>query len=167
MDCFSRRIWCRISILHNTYLHTTVDLGYIGLALLIITLVWMAIRLIRAIILSPDYSVGFAAALFVYLFTTSFIEVAILYQFSLSSLLFDIVWMYSHVRPRVTLSKPVDFLRSARPCRNEEGPSITTAASRWQTKKQLWPHPPSIRLFLPPRAPPLAGMWSSLHSSGS
>jgi len=93
---------------HNTYLHTTVDLGYIGLALLIITLVWMAIRLIRAIILSPDYSVGFAAALFVYLFTTSFIEVAILYQFSLSSLLFDIVWMYSHVRPRVTLSKPVD-----------------------------------------------------------
>ena len=92
---------------HNTYLHTTVELGYIGLALLVITLVWMAIRLCRGIILNPDFSIGYAAALFLFMFATSFIEVAILYQFSLSSLLFDIIWMYSHRRPQLPYRSPL------------------------------------------------------------
>ncbi len=83
---------------HNLYLHTAVDLGYIGLGLVILTFLWMAMRLCRAIILAPSLSVVYVTALFVYMFTISFIEVAILAQFQLAQILFCIIWVYSGTR---------------------------------------------------------------------
>jgi len=84
---------------HNMYLHTAVDLGYIGLALFILTLVLMALRLCRALVLNPGYSVGYVAAVFMFLFSTSFIEVALLYQFTLGSILFCVIWVHSSTQP--------------------------------------------------------------------
>jgi exopolysaccharide production protein ExoQ len=83
---------------HNLYLHVAVDLGYIGMGLMILTFLWMAIRLCYALILVPSLPVFYAAALFSYMFTVSFIEVAILSQFSLAEILFCIIWVYSGVQ---------------------------------------------------------------------
>lgn len=83
---------------HNIYLHIGVDLGYIGMAFIIITMAWLALRLCRAIILSPDLPITFAMAMFAYMFTTSFIEAGFLVQFSLEQILFCVVWVYSGLR---------------------------------------------------------------------
>ena len=82
---------------HNMYLHIGVDLGYIGMGLLILTMAWVALRLCRAIIISPNLSVTFATALFAYMFTTSFIEAAFLAQFVLPQILLGVIWVYSGV----------------------------------------------------------------------
>jgi hypothetical protein len=58
----------------------------------------MAIRLCYALILAPSLPVFYAAALFSYMFTISFIEVAILSQFSLAEIIFCIIWVYSGVQ---------------------------------------------------------------------
>jgi len=79
---------------HNLYLHIAVDLGYIGMGLVILTIFWMAIRLCKALILAPSLPVVYVAALFIYMFTISFIEVAILAQFALAQILFNIIWVY-------------------------------------------------------------------------
>ena len=83
---------------HNIYLHFGVDLGYIGMGLVIITFVWLALRLCRAITLAPTFSVSYVTSVFVYLFTTSFIEVSFLCQFALAQILFCIIWVYSGLR---------------------------------------------------------------------
>ena len=82
---------------HNLYLHFGVDLGYIGMGLVILTMAWLALRLCRAIIINPNLPVTFATAIFAYMFTTSFIEVSFLAQFELAQILFGVIWVYSGI----------------------------------------------------------------------
>ncbi len=79
----------------NLYINTGVELGYAGLVLLLAMLLWLALRLLRAIVLNPCPSGVFAAGVFVYLISSSFIEVALLYPFYLGSFLFGLVWVYA------------------------------------------------------------------------
>ncbi len=114
---------------HNLYLNTAVELGYPGLGLLILTLLWMAVRLFRAILLNPGYSVSFAAAIFVYLISTSFIEVLLLYPFQLGSMLLCAVWVHSTVWPAPSYGTGLTPLnRNASPLKQTT--QIKPAASR-------------------------------------
>jgi len=84
---------------HNLYLHYTVELGYVGLLVLVLTILWMAGRLFRAVLLKPGYSVNFAVAVFVYFLCTSFVEVGFFYPFQLGTIIFSAIWIHSTVRP--------------------------------------------------------------------
>jgi exopolysaccharide production protein ExoQ len=91
---------------HNLYLHVAVDLGYIGMALMIVTYLCMAIRLCRSLIIAPRLPVFYATALFSYMFTMSFVEVGVFSQFSLGQILFCILWVYSDFRPPIRAPIP-------------------------------------------------------------
>jgi exopolysaccharide production protein ExoQ len=80
---------------HNLYLHTTVELGYAGTAILVLTLLAIAGRLMVSLIARPCAPVYFAAALFTFFSSTSFIEVGLLYQFHLGTVLFGAIWTFS------------------------------------------------------------------------
>ncbi|MGO8952370.1 MAG: O-antigen ligase family protein [Rhodomicrobium sp.] len=84
---------------HNLYLNTAVELGFLGLASLLLIFLATAIRLLRSIILIPSPPVYLAAAIFIIIFSTSFIEVNQLYQFHIGTVLFCVVWIYSGGRP--------------------------------------------------------------------
>lgn len=80
---------------HNIYLHIGVDLGYIGMGLVILTMAWLALRLCKAIIICPNLPVVFATATFASIFTTSFIEATFLGQFMIQQILLGVIWVYS------------------------------------------------------------------------
>jgi len=84
---------------HNLYLNTAVELGLVGVASLLLTFLALAIRLLRSIILKPSPPVYFAAALFIFICSTSFIEVNQLYQFHIGTVLLGVMWIYSGARP--------------------------------------------------------------------
>ena len=72
-----------------------MDLGYAGLLSLILLLLAAAVRLLISIVKRPGPPVYFATAVFTFFCLTSFIEVALLYQFHLGTVLFGVVWAYS------------------------------------------------------------------------
>ncbi|MGC2603810.1 MAG: O-antigen ligase family protein, partial [Rhodomicrobium sp.] len=84
---------------HNLYLNTGVELGLLGVAGLLLIYFALAVRLLRALILEPCSPVYFATALYIYSFSTSFVEVNQLYQFHLGTVLLGVIWIYSAGRP--------------------------------------------------------------------
>jgi exopolysaccharide production protein ExoQ len=80
---------------HNLYLNTAVELGYVGLTSLITMLLTASVRLLISIVKRPSPPVYFATAVFTFFCLTSFIEVALLYQFHLGTVLFGAIWAYS------------------------------------------------------------------------
>jgi exopolysaccharide production protein ExoQ len=84
---------------HNLYFNTAVELGLVGVASLLLTFLALAIRLLRSLILKPSPPVYFAAALFIFVCSTSFIEVNQLYQFHIGTVLLGAMWIYSGARP--------------------------------------------------------------------
>jgi exopolysaccharide production protein ExoQ len=85
---------------HNLYLNTAVELGFAGLICLFALLSAMAVRLFRAIVTRPGPSTYFAATLFVFFFSTSVIEVELLYPFHLGTVLLGVIWAFSAAPPR-------------------------------------------------------------------
>jgi exopolysaccharide production protein ExoQ len=80
---------------HNTYLQVMVDLGYIGLLLLLIPFVIMAGRMIGRILYStPSPSQVFAMSILIFLVLRSPLEVDLLFPFQLPSVLIGLSWVY-------------------------------------------------------------------------
>jgi exopolysaccharide production protein ExoQ len=100
---------------HNLYLNTTVELGFIGLALLIISLVSIAIRLFVSSLYTLNAAHHFAMSVFVYLMASSALEVSLMYQFQLGPVLLPLIWCYA---------KPSTYWQKARPLPNLTGISI-------------------------------------------
>lgn len=80
---------------HNMYLNTAVELGYVGLTLFVVTLLWTAARLVRSIVFWTGPTVAYVTAIFVYVISTSFLEVSLLIQFQLGPVLFCVIWAHS------------------------------------------------------------------------
>ena len=126
---------------HNLYLNTAVELGYVGLTSLILMLFTAGVRLLISIVKRPSPPVYFATAVFTFFCLTSFIEVALLYQFHLGTVLFGAIWAYSGnqalpaygsaLTPRKRMAMPMCIKPRRNHCRqadvNPAMPAATTA----------------------------------------
>lgn len=80
---------------HNTYLQITVDLGFLGLTLFVLTLAGLAAKVIARLSFSrPSAEQLFAISLFIFLTLRTPIEVDLFFQFQLASILFCMIWVY-------------------------------------------------------------------------
>ncbi len=95
---------------HNLYLNTAVDLGMLGVFIVIALTLITAIRLCLAILDRPSAPQFFAAGLVVYLMLISFMEVLQTYQFHIATVLFYCSWCY--LTPGTTLSRQDAPLRA-------------------------------------------------------
>lgn len=79
---------------HNLYFNTAVELGIIGLALLIMSLVWMSLCLISSLVWDPKTSSNLATGLFVYTLGLSSVEVEWPSPFNISAVMFCLTYCY-------------------------------------------------------------------------
>jgi len=80
---------------HTLYLQVGVDLGLLGLSILVATLVVILGRIARAFVFSkPRPEQMFAIAQFIFMFSRSPIEVDLFFAFSMPSILLSLIWIY-------------------------------------------------------------------------
>jgi exopolysaccharide production protein ExoQ len=79
---------------HNLYLQVTVDLGFVGLAVLVSMLAIMLVRAIIALSGSPRHEQMFAISVFIFLLLRTPIEVDSFFQFDVSTLMTCLIWIY-------------------------------------------------------------------------
>jgi exopolysaccharide production protein ExoQ len=80
---------------HNTYLQILVDLGLVGLFSLVATFAAIIVRILRLVaFFQPRPEQVFAIGIFVFFFVRTTLEVDLLYQFQVPSILMCMVWAY-------------------------------------------------------------------------
>ena len=79
---------------HNLYYHTLVDLGLVGLLLLIALLLRLAYWSVKLVMTSINDKSFFALGCFVFLLARSPLEVDLTFQFDLGTILFCLAWSY-------------------------------------------------------------------------
>ncbi len=80
---------------HNLYYNTWVELGFFGVVLLIALLISITVRLLVVTLSGRPAAPQFlAAGILVYHLGISGIEVALLYQFALGTVMFCLIWCY-------------------------------------------------------------------------
>jgi exopolysaccharide production protein ExoQ len=85
---------------HNTLLQVAVDLGVVGLLLLVGSFVVLIVRVGVALVHRPKPEQMFAIAFFLFLLLRTPIEVDLFFQFQIASVLFCVIWIY--LRPSLT-----------------------------------------------------------------
>ncbi len=85
---------------HNLYYQTTVDLGFVGLGLLLLTIVPTLLATLAWALHRPDGASGFFLAYIAYTLMRSFGEVELTYAFEPGTVLFAAVWVYSTAAAR-------------------------------------------------------------------
>jgi exopolysaccharide production protein ExoQ len=80
---------------HNLYLNTAVELGFVGLAFTVLTLVAIGIRLLIVLFFRPEAHQYFAVIVFIYLMMSSALEVLLMYPFQLGPVLLPVLWCYA------------------------------------------------------------------------
>jgi len=90
---------------HDTYLEVAVDLGLVGLAILLVTLAAMLVRIARALVFSPITPESmFAIYVVVLMLLRSPIEVDLFWQFQIPTIVFCMAWIYLAAAPARTVS---------------------------------------------------------------
>jgi exopolysaccharide production protein ExoQ len=87
---------------HNMYVNVMVDLGLVGLSMLVATFLVITVRIMTVSLARPTMEQMFAAGIFIFLFLRTPIEVDLLYAFQLPSILFCLVWIYLRSAPRLS-----------------------------------------------------------------
>ena len=80
---------------HNTFLQVTVDLGYVGLLVLLATLATISARIGSCLLFSrPDAEQIFAIAMFLFHLFRLPLEVDLFWQFQIPTVLLSMIWVY-------------------------------------------------------------------------
>lgn len=79
---------------HNLYYATAVELGYVGVAVLGVSLGTLAVTILVNAVRRPGFDLAFLASLVVIFFARAFIELDFIMPFTLGSLLIPILWHY-------------------------------------------------------------------------
>jgi exopolysaccharide production protein ExoQ len=80
---------------HNTFLQVAVDLGYVGLLVLLATLATISVRIGSCLLFSrPDAEQIFAIAVFLFHLFRLPIEVDLFWQFQIPTVFLSMIWVY-------------------------------------------------------------------------
>jgi exopolysaccharide production protein ExoQ len=80
---------------HNTFLQVAVDLGFVGLVVLLATIVAIFARIGSCLLFSrPDTEQTFAIAAFLFLLFRFPIEVDLFWQFQIPTIVLSLIWIY-------------------------------------------------------------------------
>ncbi|MGO9483122.1 MAG: O-antigen ligase family protein [Rhodomicrobium sp.] len=126
---------------HNLYLNTGVELGYVGLITLILVLLAISARLLISIIQKPSPPVYFAAGLFTFFCLSSFLEVALLYQFHIGTVLLAVIWVFSGTGASLRYG-------------NALNPRKRTAMATWNRPRRNHRRQPGLNTAVPAAAAP-------------
>jgi len=126
---------------HNTYIHIAVDLGVVGLCVLLMTFAAIFVRIFSAFITGLTAERLFAICIFVFLLLRTPVEVDILFQFNIGSMLICLVWVYLtpsralFLKPSGNANVPPPYY--SRPSnRAAVRPQTTLDRSRWAERSE-------------------------------
>ena len=92
---------------HNTFLQVAVDLGYVGLFVLLATIVAICARIARCVIFYRlEAEQIFAIAVFLFLLFRLPIEVDLFWQFQLPTVVLSLIWIYLGRPQRQPIRRP-------------------------------------------------------------
>src|SRR5215472_15668115 len=92
---------------HNTFLQVAVDLGYVGLLVLLATLAAISARIGSCLLFSrPDAEQMFAIAVFLFHLFRLPIEVDLFWQFQIPTVLLSMIWVYLRLPGRRRSGEP-------------------------------------------------------------
>jgi exopolysaccharide production protein ExoQ len=125
---------------HDTYLQVSVDLGLVGLAIFLVTLLAMLARIARALVFSrmaPEAM--FAIYVVVLMLLRSPIEVDLFWQFQIPTIVFCMAWIYLVAAPAPASSWSESRLRRPLrpPARHDFGGTGQNAWSQPQPRTAL------------------------------
>jgi exopolysaccharide production protein ExoQ len=91
---------------HNIYLQVAVDLGFMGLSILVATLLVIMMRILIVLVSGrPRREQLFAISVFTFMLLRSPIEVDSFFQFDFGSIMLCLTWIYLGRAPAVYLRR--------------------------------------------------------------